>query len=575
MKNIKQSSLSRSLPKSRTGIQGLDEITNGGFPKGRPTLVCGGAGCGKTLLATEFVVNGAVHFNEPGVIVLFEETSKELKDNVASLGFNLEDLEAKKMLVIDHIMVERDEIEETGEYDLGGLFVRLNYAIDSIGAKRIMLDSMESLFSSLPSPGVLRAELRRLFKWLKDKGVTAVVTAERGNETLTREGLEEYISDCVILLDHRVNNQSSTRRMRIVKYRGSIHGTNEFPFLIDETGLSILPISSLGLDHKASTETVSSGIPGLDRMLGKNGFYRGSSILVSGTAGTGKTSLATHFAQAACKRGEKVLFFSLEESSSQIIRNMKSIGIDLSTWNKKGLLRFYSVRPTSYGLEMHLDLIIKAIKDFKPKIVIIDHINSFITQNNEVEAKAMTIRLIDFVKSNNITAFFTTLSNNTTVLETTDIMISSMIDAWILVRDIEIGGERNRGIFILKARGMSHSNQVREFILTDKGILLRDVYAGMVGVLTGSARMEQEAKDSMEKLLKEQAIESKQMNLHRQRKLLEARIAAIRAEFEAQEAENLAALEFEKIQRVQNTEELREMALSRLNNKNDHKKRKK
>ncbi|HEY9246317.1 MAG TPA: circadian clock protein KaiC, partial [Candidatus Methanoperedens sp.] len=446
------------LPKCRTGIRGLDEITDGGLPKGRPTLICGSAGCGKTLLAVEFLVRGAAQYNEPGVFVSFEESSEELAQNVSSLGFNLNDLVARKKMYLDHIRVERSEIEETGEYDLEGLFIRLNHAIDSIGANRVVLDTIESLYSGLSNEGILRAELRRLFRWLKEKCVTAIVTGERGENMLTRHGLEEYVSDCVILLDNRVEGQISTRHLRIIKYRGSSHGTNEYPFLIDERGISVLPITSLGLQHDVSTERISSGIPRLDIMLGGEGYYRGSSILISGTAGTGKTSLAASFANAACSRGERCLYFAFEESASQLTRNMRSIGIDLEPWLEQGLLDIFAVRPTIYGLEMHLVKMYKLINEFKPEVVIMDPVTNLISIGSETEVKSMLSRLIDFLKASHITALFTNLSHagGAVSLEQTEFGISSLMDTWILLRDIELGGERNRGLYILKSRGMAH-----------------------------------------------------------------------------------------------------------------------
>lgn len=530
---------SRQLLKASTGIQGLDEITGGGLPKGRPTLVCGGAGCGKTLLAMEFLVRGATQFNEPGVFMAFEETAQDLTQNVASLGFDLKDLIARKRMVLDFVYIERSEIEETGEYDLEGLFIRLGHAIDSIGAKRVVLDTIESLFSGLPNPLILRAELRRLFRWLKTKGVTAIITGERGDGTLTRQGLEEYVSDCVIVLDHRANEQVSSRRMRVVKYRGSTHGTNEYPFLIDENGISVLPVTSLGLQQIASTGRISSGIPRLDAMLGGAGYYRGSSILISGTAGTGKSSLAAHFAQAACQRGERTLYFAFEESPSQIMRNMCSIGVDLQPWVRKGLLQFQANRPTFAGLEMHLTLMHKAIHAFKPQVVVVDPLNSFVMGGNETEVKVMLMRLVDFLKMNQITGLFTNLTSGGSALEQTDIAISSLIDTWLLLRDIEIGGERNRGLYILKSRGMAHSNQIREFLLTDHGVELRDVYVGPSGVLTGSARLAQEAQEQAAQTIHEQEVERRKLDLERKRRVIDAQISAMRAEFEAQEAETL------------------------------------
>ncbi len=458
------------LPKVPTGIPGMDEITGGGLPQGRPTLVAGGAGCGKTLFAMEFLVNGATQFNEPGVFMAFEENAAELAQNVASLGFDLKKLGKQKKVLVDHVHVERSEIEETGDYDLEGLFIRLGHAIDSIGAKRVVLDTIEVLFSALSNEGILRAELQRLFRWLKAKGVTAIITAERGNGTMTRFGLEEYVADCVIALDHRVNEQISTRRLRIVKYRGSLHGTNEYPFLIGKHGISVLPITSLGLDHPVSTERISTGIKELDEMLGGRGFYRGSSILLSGTAGTGKTTLASAFADEACQRGERCLYFAFEESTNQIIRNMRSVGIDLAPHIKKGLLRFHVARPSQYGLEMHLVSMYDMIQEFKPSVVIMDPITDFSTVGNAAEIKSAVTRIIDFLKSNQITGLFVNVISGTKAADQSVVGISSLIDAWISLRNIESNGERHRGLFILKSRGMSHSNQIRSFELTSDGI---------------------------------------------------------------------------------------------------------
>jgi circadian clock protein KaiC len=525
------------LPKAPTGIDGLDEITGGGLPQGRPTLICGGAGCGKTLMAIEFLVRGAMNYGEPGVLMVFEETAQELAQNVRSLGFDLEQLIKEKKLNIDFVRVERNEIEETGDYDLEGLFVRLNYAIDSIGAKRVALDTIETLFSGLSNEAILRAELRRLFRWLKDKGVTAVITGERGEGTLTRQGLEEYVSDCVILLDHRIIDQVSTRRLRVVKYRGSVHGTNEYPFLIDEKGISILPITSMGLQHEVSNERVPTGVPRLDAMLGGKGYYRGSTILISGTAGSGKTSLATHFVNAACERGERCLYLAFEESPQQIIRNMRSIGIDLERWVKKGLLRFQATRSTLYGLEMHLVTAHKLINEFKPHVVIVDPIGNLAMAGNKSDTASMLTRLMDFLKSQKITAVWTSLTSGNEEETTTDVGISSLVDTWLLLRDLELGGERNRAMYVLKSRGMAHSNQIREFLLTEHGIELADVYLGPEGVLTGSARQSQEAKESAAALARRQQIEGKRRELERKRQALEARITAMRKEYEAEEEE--------------------------------------
>ena len=555
--------LETQLPKSPTGIQGLDEITGGGLPQGRPTLVCGGAGCGKTLLAMEFLVRGVTQFNEPGVFMAFEETAKDLTQNVASLGFDLEDLIARKKMVLDFVYIERSEIEESGEYDLEGLFIRLGHAIDSIGAKRVVLDTIESLFAGLPNPLILRAELRRLFRWLRGKGVTAIITGERGDATLTRQGLEEYVSDCVITLDHRVNDQVSSRRLRVVKYRGSTHGTNEYPFLIDEGGFSVLPITSLGLQHAVSLEHIPTGVPRLDAMLGGVGYYRGSSVLVSGTAGTGKSSLAAHFVDAACRRGERAIYFAFEESPDQITRNMRSIGIDLMSWVEQGLLRFEASRPTVSGLEMHLARMHKAVNAFKPEVVIVDPLNSFHVGSNEIAVKAILMLLVDFLKTNQITGLFTNLTSGGSEIDQSDVVIASLIDTWLLVRDIELGGERNRGMYVLKSRGMAHSNQIREFLLTDHGAELRDVYVGPSGVMTGSARLVQEAQEQARKLTRQQEIEQRQLELECKRSALEAQIATMRAVFEVQEAESLRIVRQEQAQEAQLAQERVDMGISR------------
>ncbi len=514
------------LPKARTGIDGLDQITEGGLPQGRPTLVCGGPGCGKTLLAMEFLIRGATEFGEPGVFIAFEETPEELAQNVRSLGFDLDALVEQKKIALDHIRVEPAEIEETGEYDLEALFLRLGYAIDSVGARRVVLDTIEALFGGFTNEAVLRAELRRLFRWLKDRGVTAVITGERGDEHYTRQGLEEYVSDCVILLDHRVNDQISTRRLRIVKYRGTTHGTSEYPFLIDERGISVMPVTSLHLDHAVSDERVSSGIPRLDAMLGGEGYFRGSSILVSGTAGTGKTSLAASFAHATAKRGERCLYLAFEESPRQLARNMKTIGLDLEPFMAKGLLRMHASRPTFHGLEMHLVQIHKMVTEFKPHAVVIDPISNFSAAGDTSDAALMLLRLVDFLKSRQITAFLTHLTSGGRAMEATDIGISSIIDTWLLVRDIELGGERNRGLYVLKSRGMQHSNQIREFVITPEGIELLDVYVGPEGVLTGSMRAAQEAREAAAARSLQDEIEAKQRELERLRATLDAQAQA-------------------------------------------------
>ncbi len=558
-----QKIIDRSLPKVPSGIQGLDEITGGGLPLGRPTLVCGSAGCGKTLLATEFLVRGATQYREPGVFMAFEETPEELTQNVRSLGFDLDKLVRQKKLVLDFVRVERNEIEETGEYDLEALFIRLNAAIDSIGAKRVVLDTIEALFSGLQNEGILRAELRRLFRWLKDKGVTAIITGERGTGTLTRRGLEEYVSDCVILLDHRVDDQVSTRRIRIVKYRGTTHGTNEYPFLIDDDGFTVLPVTSLALQHEVSDRRISSGIARLDTMLGGEGFYRGSSILLSGTAGTGKTSIAAQFVHAACDRGERCAYFAFEESPGQLVRNMRSIGLDLGKFVDRGLLEIHSSRATFYGLEMHLAMIHKLVEKANPTVVVLDPIGALIQAGTRRDANAMVIRLIDFLKVRQITALMTNLTSGGEALERTEIDISSVVDTWLLLRDIELGGERNRALYVLKSRGMNHSNQLREFLLTNHGVDLLDVYVGPEGVLTGSSRLSLESREKAAALAVQQESERKQRELVRRREALEAKIAAMRKEFEVEDTE-VAILATAEAARAQ-TEKLerKTMAMSR------------
>jgi len=521
------------FPKASTGINGFDEITQGGLPQGRPTLVCGEAGSGKTLFSMEFIVRGAVEFNEPGVFMAFEEKAEELAANVSSLGFDLNKLVKQNKLRIDYVHIERSEIEETGEYDLDGLFIRLGHAIDSIGAKRVVLDTIENLFAGLTNQAILRAELRRLFQWLKEKNVTAIITGEKGTGMLTREGLEEYVSDCVILLDHRVNNQISTRRLRVIKYRGSSHGTNEYPFLIDQDGISVLPVTSLKLEAKISSQRVSTGIESMDEMLDGKGFFRGGSILVSGTAGTGKTSIAACFADAACKRNERCIYFAFEESPDQIIRNMRSIGVDLEKHIDNGLLKFHASRPTMYGLEMHLVVIYKMIKKFKPRTIILDPISNLITVGNVGEVKSILVRLIDFLQTQQITVLFTALSLNNIVNEQTDEGVSSLVDAWILIRDIELNGERNRGLYIMKSRGMKHSNQVREFTITDTGLKLEEVYLGQDGILTGSARQAHLLHQQTESLLMKHSLGRKDKEVERKSRELQARIDTLTSEFES------------------------------------------
>jgi circadian clock protein KaiC len=551
------------LKKIPTGIAGLDEITGGGLPAGRPTLVCGSAGCGKSLLGVEFLIRGALEFSEPGVLMTFEESADDIKKNVASLGFNVTELVAKKKLIIDQVRVERNEIEENGEYDLEGLFIRLGHAIDSLKARRVVLDTIETLFSGLSNQAILRSELRRLFGWLKERGMTTIITGERGDGTLTRQGLEEYVSDCVILLDHRVNGQISTRRLRVVKYRGSTHGTNEYPFLIDEKGFSVLPITVTSMDYKVSSERVPSGIPALDEMLGGKGFYRGSAILLSGTAGTGKTSMAAHLAEATCRRGERCMFFSFEESPAQIMRNMREIGLDLQKHVRKGFLQFQSARPTVHGLEMHLVRMHKMIAQFNPSTVLVDPVSNLQKAGSLDDSTNMLIRLVDFLRQKNITAFLISLSSGGKFLEATDEGLSSMVDTWLLLRDIEAGGERNRLLYVLKARGMAHSNQVREFLITAKGIQLVGAYLGSAGVLTGSARLSQEARELAERQAATDELKRKQLALNHRQKSIEAQIAALRAGWQLEQEEFARILAGTKQREHQTELERAAMAKSR------------
>jgi len=545
------------LEKCPTGIKGLDEITKGGLPKGRPTLICGSAGSGKTLFAMEFLVRGALDYKEPGVFMTFEETPEDLAKNFISLGFDINDMMSRGLIATDHIYIDRSEVQETGEYDLEGLFIRLGHAIDSVGAKRVVLDTIEALFSGLSNIAILRAELRRLFHWLKERGVTAIITGERGEKLLTRYGLEEYVADCVILLDFRIQEQLSTRRLRIVKYRGSSHGSDEYPFLIDESGLSILPITSLGLDYPVSKERIATGVPKLDAMLEGKGFYRGSTILVSGTAGTGKTSLAATFAGAACGRGERCLYFAFEESPSQIIRNMNSIGLDLTKWVKNGLLHFHSARPSLYGLEMHLLTFHKMVNEFNPQVFIVDPISNLSAAGTATEVKSILTRLVDYLKTKNISTFLTDLTHFIGSLEHTSEEISSLIDTWLLLRDIELNGERNRGLYILKSRGMAHSNQIQEFLLTNQGIGLIDIYTGSGDVLTGSARATQEAGEKASELVRWREVERRLRVQERKKNALETQITAMRAEFDVETQEvHLMAEEEQKKQAVHEKDRL-------------------
>jgi circadian clock protein KaiC len=533
-KNASQPS-SKTLPKAATGIQGLDEITGGGLPRGRPTLISGGPGAGKTLFGLEFLVRGATQYGEPGVFMSFEESIPDLTKNVASLGFDLDRLVADKKLFVDHVSLAHSESGETGEYDLEGLFIRIADAVQRVGARRVVLDTIETLFGDLPNPAILRAEIRRLFDWLKQRELTTVITAERDHpDRLTRHGIEEFVSDCVILLDHRIREEISTRRLRIVKYRGSTHGTNEYPFLIDSGGISVLPISSLGLNHEASSERVSTGIARLDGMLGGKGFYRGSSILASGTAGTGKSTIAASFVDAACRRGERALFFAFEESPQQIVRNTRSIGLDLEPWVRKGLLQFHAARPTYGGIEQVLLLTHKHITSFQPSVVVVDPVTNLLMVSTQNEVRSMLTRLVDFLKTQKITAIFTSLTA-AGALEASEADVSSLMDTWLLLKNIEVGGERNRALYVLKSRGMEHSNQIREFVFTDDGLRLLDVYLGSEGVLTGSARVSQEMREKAVATSRGQELESRRRELERKRRIFEARMVMLRAEFEVEE----------------------------------------
>ena len=553
----------QALAKARTGITGLDEITFGGLPAGRPTLICGGPGCGKTLLATTFLVNGVVLFDEPGVFMSFEESSDDLIQNVASLGYDLGALVAQKKIAIDFVRVERSEIEESGEYDLEGLFVRLDYAIKSVNAKRVVLDTLEVLFAGLGDTQILRAEIRRLFAWLKQRNVTAMITAEQGAGALTRFGIEEYVSDCVLMLDNRVVNQITTRRLRVVKYRGSAHGTNEYPFLIDAKGVSVLPITSAGLAHSASDVVISSGIPGLNQMLGAGGFYRGTSILVSGTAGTGKTSLAAHFVEAVCARGERCLYFAFEESPAQIIRNMRSIGLDLQPHVDAGLLRFEAARPSLFGLEMHLARMYREIEEFAPAAAVLDPISALRAETGDVHS--MLLRVIDLLKSRGITAFLTNLLS-VEGMDKADAGMSSLMDTWLSLVQLESNGERNRGIYVLKSRGMNHSNQIREYQLTSQGVKLVDAYLGSGGVLTGSARVAQEMVDAAAAVRRAQDNERNQRDIQRKRAALERQIAELRAELDSEEENARKSLQLNEELEKRIQDERRAMAIQRGGN---------
>jgi circadian clock protein KaiC len=526
-----------SIRKSPTGIQGFDELTLGGLPAGRTALVCGSAGCGKTLFASTFLVNGARDYDEPGVFVSFEERPSDIVENVASLGFGLDELVATGRVYIEHIVIDPSEFAEIGEYDLEGLFLRLELAIDQVGARRVVLDTIESLFSAFDNPAVLRAEIRRLFDWLKDRGMTTVITGERGEGSLTRQGLEEYVSDCVILLDHRVDSQISTRRMRIVKYRGTSHGTNEYPFLIDSDGFSVLPVSSLGLEHRVYEERISTGVPDLDAMVSGGGFYRGSSILLSGVAGSGKSSLAACFAAQACRSGERALYFSFEESREQAIRNMRSIGVDLEPYFRAGQLHFVATRPTLYSLEMHLAILLREVIRAEPTLVVLDPISAFTESGARLEVQSMLLRMVDFLKTKGITGVFTHLMQGGDNLIKTDAGLSSLMDTWVLLLNRETNGEFNRELYLLKARGLEHSNQVREFVMGSDGIRLLEPYVGDGHALTGSARRAEEARLRRVEIDRSRQVAREQARLEQKRRGVLAQIEQLRSELAAEEAD--------------------------------------
>lgn len=551
------------IKKSPTGIDGFDDLTLGGLPTGRPTLVCGTAGCGKTLFASTFLLNGASLYNEPGVFVTFEERPVDIVSNVASLGFDLQEMIDEGKILIEHISIDPSEVAEIGEYDLEGLFLRLELALDQIGAKRIVLDTIESLFSAFTNPAILRAEIRRLFDWLKERGITAIITGERGDGSLTRQGLEEYVSDCVILLDHRVHNQISTRRLRIVKYRGTAHATNEIPFLIDRDGFSVLPVTSLGLNHTVSEERISSGVSDLDKMLQGNGFHRGSSILISGVAGSGKSSLAASFAAAACAAGERALYLSYEESSAQTVRNMRSIGLDLEPHIKSGLLRHIASRPSFYSLEMHLAVTLREIARFQPSIVILDPISAFLGSGDTLEVQSMLLRVVDYLKTRQITAVFNHLVHAQAGDVETDVGLSSLMDAWILLLNREISGEFNRELYLLKARGIAHSNQVREFIMSNAGISLIPPYLGEQGALTGTARVAEETRHHREELQRRAEVAALTERIEFRRKKAAAQMEALQAELAAEELELKRIRDLEESYLQQREADQRRMEKSR------------
>ena len=521
------------LDRAPTGISGLDQITGGGLPRGRVTLIAGSAGAGKTLLGLQFLVAGARDYGEPGVLLTFEESAAKVADNVRSLGFDLDELQRDGLLAVLSFQVEPTEIVAAGEFDFEPLFVILDDAITRVGAKRVVLDTIEVLFGAFGADSIVRAELSRLARWLEERGVTAIVTGERGEGTITRHGIEEYVSDCVIVLDHRVREEISTRRLRVVKYRGSAHGTNEYPFFISARGFVVLPITSITLDYGAPEERISTGIARLDHMLG-GGIFRGSTVLVSGTAGTGKTSLGAHMANAACGRGERVLWVLFEESPAQVLRNMRSIGLDLRPWTDAGLLHIWPARPATLGLETHLALLVQLLDEVTPTVTVLDGIASFGDGVAAGEVTSMLARKMDMLKARGITTLATALGNGDAA---STLSVSSMVDTWLLLRNVESNGERNRLLFVLKSRGTAHSNQVREFVLTDHGAELVDVYVGGAGMLTGSARLAQQAAEREAQLRQADDVEHRRRELRRSISEHEAHFAAVQDQIAAERAE--------------------------------------
>jgi len=525
--------LGPGLAKAATGIAGLDQITGGGLPSGRVTLVAGGAGAGKTLLGLEFLVAGARDHAEPGVLLTFEEPAAKVADNVRSLGFDLDRLQRDGMLVVLAFQVDPAEIVATGEFDLEPLFVTLDEAIGRVDAKRVVLDTIEVLFGAFGDDTIVRGELGRLTRWLEERGVTAIVTGERGDTGLTRRGIEEYVSDCVITLDHRVREEISTRRLRVVKYRGSTHGTNEYPFLISADGLAVLPITSVALDYAAPDERISTGVARLDHMLG-GGLFRGSTVLVSGTAGTGKTSLGAHLVHSACGRGERALWVLFEESPQQVLRNMRSLGLDLGPWADAGLLRIWAARPSAFGLETHLAALARLIEEVAPSVAVLDGIAGLAFGASGPETTSMVARQFDLLKTRGVTTMATALGHGD---ETSTVNVSSLVDTWLLLRNTETNGERNRLLFVLKSRGTAHSNQVREFLLTGHGIELIDVYVGPAGVLTGSARLAQAAAERDAATREADDAERRRRELRRSVMEREAHLAAAQDQLSAERAE--------------------------------------